>query len=139
MPNLVHFQMLHTSYSISSWLKCSNAVHSSEVIPKHLFKQSKCHLLCTWLSNSLYMRLNFTFTNGPYLHYKQEQQWLFMSNCLFTEIRVGYFSCDSFSSILSPLSVMYQEASHLMWALRVRHIDNYKTETQWGRWLTCFS
>lgn len=82
MPNLLHFQMLHTSYSVSSWLKCSNAVHSSEVIQKHSFKQSKCHLLCTWLSNSLYMRLNFTFTNGPYLHYKQEQQWLFMVKLL---------------------------------------------------------
>lgn len=74
--------MLHKSYSISSQLKCSNAVHSSEVIQKHSFKQSKCHLLCKWLSNSLYMKPNFTFTNGPYLQYKQEQQWLFMVTLL---------------------------------------------------------
>lgn len=58
--------------SISSWLKCSNAVYSSDAIQKHSFKQSKCHL-CVH-GYSLYMRLNFTFTNGPYLHYKQEQQ-----------------------------------------------------------------
>lgn len=95
--------------SISSWLKCSIAVHSSEVIQKHSFKQSKCHLLCKWLPNPHYMRLNYTFTKWPYLHYKQEQQWLFMVKLLIHGDQSWIFFMEQFqlyfNFIVSHISI----------------------------------
>lgn len=76
MLNSVHFQILHMSYGISSRLKCTHGFHSSEVIQKCLLKQRKKPSRVKWLSNSPYMRLNFT--NDPiYITNRNSNDFMF--------------------------------------------------------------
>lgn len=53
---------------------------------------------CTW------NRISLLLTDPIYSTNKNSNGFLW-SHCLFMEIRVGYYSWDSFSSILSSLSV----------------------------------
>lgn len=131
MLNLVHFQMLHTSYSSSSWLKRSSSFVLQRWSKNVYLSKGKSHLLYKdypinptwdWISLLLMDLIYITNTNS---------NDFLCSNCLFTEIRVGYFAWDSFNSILSSLSVIYQYISHLTCDFWAHHIDKYKIETQW--------
>lgn len=76
--------------------------------------KEKSHLLYTWLSNSPYMRLNFTFTNGPYLHYKQE-------------LTVMTFYVQIAYSQRSELDILYGIVSALFYLFCLSHINRFHT------------
>lgn len=125
---LTHFQMLlHTSYLSSCW-KCTTGFHSSEVIPNIYLSKGKSHLMCKWLSISLYLRLNFTLTKELYLHEKLKQQELLTVQMLVKKLGLGILS----RTVSSVFPVLLHVTSDLP-------THKHKTEIQRGRWHCIFS
>lgn len=114
MLNLVHFQMLHTSYSISSWLKCTCSFHSWEVIQNIYSSRGKaisCAMVIQFTlldCNSLLLMDLFTSETPAMTFYVQ---------ITYKEIRGVYFVLNKFSAILCSLFCLAIDFIPKVWPL----------------------